>query len=382
MPRRKIGRKIGPTLEALENRTVQTVGISLSGTVLTITGDSWHNDALVSKVKNRLTVRVESVPTSGFVLTPEVVTKSFSNVKTIRFLGNAGDDSFDSTYIYPCYIDGGSGDDDLEGGGGNDTIIGGAGNDTLRGVGGDDTLYGRADSDKLYGGSGLDGLYGGGGTDELYGNEDADRFLILDGQSEHKDASSTDAVIRFKSDEKGWPEGDVEAVDLGLQQLHLRTRNDNLLETSSGGSLTFSRGADNGTIRGRNRGSGRITLYDGAFSSSGQTALTTIHEVGHNFDTEHQNWSKWMSQSGWRSSEPSSSDASKYSKGTDDEEDWWYLKSAKFARSYGKTNPREDFASAWESYFVFKYKLKNETGVVKLTSAKSKHLEDFYKSLS
>jgi hypothetical protein len=379
-PRHRL-RTARPSMEGLESRVLATVGISLSGSILTITGDSWHNDVLVSKVNDKVTVRVESLPTDGFALRPDVVTREFSSFREVRFSGKGGDDTFDSTYIYPCILDGGDGNDELEGGGGNDKISGGSGDDTLRGVGGDDTLYGGTGRDRLYGGSGLDGLYGGDDVDQLYGNDGADRFLVFEGATEHKDASSSDAVVRFKNGARSWKTSEIEAVDGGLKHLHLKTRNDNLLETKTGGVLLFTRDGSKGTTRGTNFGSGRISLYDGAFSSSGQTALTSIHEVGHNWDTEHSNWSSWLKLSGWRSSRPSSSEASKYSMGTDEDEDWWHLKTAGFARSYGKTNPREDFASSWESYFVFKDKLTNSTGVVALPSAKTGHLDRFFSSL-
>lgn len=369
-------------VESLENRTVLTVKISVASGVLTITGDSWHNDAYVSLVNNKVNVRVESLPTSGFILTPSVTTGSYSGIKEIRFFGYEGNDTFDSTFIYPCYIDGGSGNDVLEGGGGDDTILGGPGNDILRGVGGNDNLYGGSGNDKLYGGSGLDGLYGGADTDELYGGDGADRFLIMDGQTEAKDAGSSDAVIKFKNDVRTWNESEIVAMDTGFRALHLRTQNDNLLETSTGGTLTFWRGGSKGTTLATNFGSGKIVMYDGAFSNNGTAAVTTIHEIGHNWDTEHSRWSQWLQISGWRSTAPSSSVASQYSKGIDTDENWWYLKSATFARTYGKTNPREDFASSWESYFSRRYNITSTISTSALSSAKTAHLDTLFASLS
>jgi hypothetical protein len=369
-------------MENLEPRAMTAVDISLSGGILTITGDSWHNDAYVSKLNGRMQVRVESLPQDGFILTPDVKTKSVTGtVKEIRFFGNGGDDRFDSTYIYPCRLEGGSGNDELEGGGGNDTILGGSGDDTLRGVGGNDNLYGGNDHDVIFGGNGLDGLYGGAGPDDLYGGNDADRFLVMDGQAEQKDAVLSDAIVRFNNGTRTWTSGEIQAMDAGLKQLHLRTGNDNLLETKTGGSLTVTRGGSS-TNNAVNQGSGKITMYDSAFASEGQTISTTIHEVGHNWDNEHSNWSAWQKLSGWRNTKPAGVDATKYVKATDTDENWWYLKTASFCREYAKTNPREDFASSFQSYFIHKYNLPNPTSVAKLSTAKLNHLDTLFNSLS
>ena len=368
--------------ETLEQRQMPVVNMSLSSGVLTITGDSWHNDVKVSLINNKVNVRSESLPTSGFALTTSVETGDFSGVSQIRFFGNAGDDIFDSTMIYPCYIEGGLGNDDLEGGGGDDTIYGGSGNDTLTGKGGNDNLYGGNDVDKLFGGNGLDGLYGGAGTDEMFGGDGVDRFLMMEGQTEAKDATSSDAIIRFKNDAKTWNPDEITDVDKGLRVLHLRTQNDNLLETSSNGTLTFWRGDTKGTTLATNYGGGKIVMRDAAFETAADATLTTIHEVGHNWDTEHGKWTDWMKLSGWRSTKPTGSDVSKYTKGSDKDENWWHLNSATFGRNYGKTNPREDFAASWQSYFVKRNGLVDSAGTTTLSSAKTSHLDTFFSSLS
>lgn len=366
-------------IEKLESRQLMAVNISLSNQVLTITGDSWDNSAYVSKVNGKVHVRVESVPSDGFVLTPSVKTGSYSGVKEIRFFGKAGDDTFDSTFIYPCYLDGGSGDDVLEGGGGDDTIIGGSGNDTLRGVGGNDNLYGGSGVDKLYGGNGMDGLYGGTDGDSLFGGDGADRFLVMNGQTEHKDATSPDAVVRFKNDAKTWTQSEIWAIDEGLRELHLRTGNDNLLETSKGGTITFWRGGNaGGTLATNYGGTGKIVVNDGAFKDD-RAAMTVIHEIGHNWDTEHSKYKDWLKLSGWRDTKPSAADASKYNKSLDG--DWWYLKTANFADLYAKTNPREDFADSFASYFVHKSDMSNTLGLAKVTT-KLNHIDAFFKAMS
>jgi hypothetical protein len=375
-------RRFGTGFEQLEDRRVLAVGISLSSGVLTITGDSWENDCLVSLVNNKVHVRVESVPSTGFVLTPDVKQGDYTGVSSIRFYGNDGDDTFDSTFIYPCILWGGSGNDVMEGGGGNDWIYGGSGNDTLRGVGGHDTLYGGDDNDKLYGGNGCDGLYGGAGADELFGGNDADRFLVMDGANEHKDATSSDAVLRFKNGDKTWKTYEIEQIDAGLRTLHMRTLNDNLLETSNAGTITIWRQKSSGAASADNNSVGRVNVYDGAFSSTAWTTVVIVHEMGHNWDNEHAKWNDWLKLSGWTSTKPSASVASKYEKGTSTQENWWYLKTATFTRDYAKTNPREDFASSWERYFIVKSGLPNPGGINALPTSKYNHLDAFFSSIS
>lgn len=371
--------------QQLEGREVPTVGISLSAGVLTISGDSWNNSALVSLVNNKVNVRVESTPTSGFILTPSVKTGAYTGVSQIKFFGSDGNDVFDSTFIYPCYVDGGAGNDNLEGGGSSDTIFGGTGNDTLRGVGGDDNLYGGDGSDKLYGGNGRDGLYGGAGTDELFGGNDADRFLVVSGFAEQKDATSSDAIMVFRNNVQNWTTSEIIAVDGGLSRLHQRTGNDNLLETSSGGTVTFWRGGANGTILADNNSAGRVNVYNAAFKNASFTAATIIHEMAHNLDTEHNfsptyTFAKWETLSGWRKTAPPASTASSYFRSGDSSQ--FYLKNATFALNYGKTNSKEDFATAWESYFTTKYRLADTQGLRALSTAKFNYLDGLFNRLS
>lgn len=378
-------RQVRPELQPLEPREVMAASISLSAGVLSITGDDWQNSASVSLVNNKVSVRVESVPATGFSLVPSIKTGTYSGVSLIRFYGNAGGDTFSSSLSYPCELYGGSGDDDLYGGKGNDVIDGGSGNDFLSGGNGDDSLYGGSGDDKLYGGNGLDGLYGGAGADRLYGNADSDRFLVMNGSSEAKDAGSTDAVLTFRNDKRTWNEAEIEAIDVGLRQLHRRTRNDNLLETAKGGGVTFWRGGANGNILADNNSVGRINVYDGAFKNDPLTTSTVIHEMAHNWDNEHSftptySYAKWQTFSGWRDTTPSKSSSSSYSKSP--KENWWHFKSAAFGRSYGKTNPKEDFATAWESYFKTKYRLPDTQNIAALPSAKYNYLDGLLNRLS
>jgi hypothetical protein len=95
---------------------------------------------------------------------------------------------------------------------------------------------------------------------------------------------------------------------------------------------------------------GAITIYEAALNRGTDSYLQTIfHEIGHNHDTESPNFDQFMAISGWTGADPNSSS---YTKGIDNKEDWWHLKTADFARYYGQTNPREDFATAFGAYFI------------------------------
>lgn len=190
----------GLALEALEARDLPTV--TLVGTQLRIVGGAGRDDVAVSvRTLNRqavVSVRVNDRYEANVPV---------GQVQTILFQGNGGNDRYrflDATAI-PCWLYGGTGNDDLSGGRGNDQIWGESGNDEIRadagndridgGIGddevhgndgsdtvrgggdndhvygesGDDTLYGDDGSDTLAGGTGSDVLYGGGGNDVLYG---------------------------------------------------------------------------------------------------------------------------------------------------------------------------------------------------------------------
>lgn len=286
--------------------------------------------------------------------------------------GNQGNDT----------LHGGLGNDRMWGGENNDRLFGGDGNDELMGGSGDDDLYGGNGDDRMWGESGLDGLYGGAGNDQMWGGGDSDRFLVMSGSSEHKDASAADAVLVFKNGNKTWNTSEIEQLDTAFQLLHHKTRNDRLLETSSRGTVTIVRDASSGTARGTNFNNGTIKMYDGAFSSAAQAAQTMLHEIAHNFDTEDSRWNSWLSLSSWRNTAPAASVAHLYSKSGDGQ--WWHLKSASFARidNYSKHNPREDWATAWESYFKYKHGMATATSVVALPSAKTSNLDAFFARMS
>jgi hypothetical protein len=304
-------------------------------------------------------------------------------------------------------LDGGDGDDTLNGRGGDDSLYGGDGDDVLKGGLNNDDLYGGDDDDRLFGETGLDDLYGGWGNDFLAGgsggdflsggpghdglwgglNNDTinggsgrDRFLSFRhdpgflgfGWSDPDtldDLGSLDVRINFENGAqvtknfygtevtfftRPWSDADVDWVDKALAVLQERTGDNTLLRTSSGADLLFLRlgAASVSTGIGGWNASGTITVVQSSFGSE-TAALTTVwHEIGHNWDEENPNWKEFKGYSGWTDSwwDP---DPSRYTQDPNGGS-WWFLisESANFARPYGQTNPKEDFATAFEAYFL------------------------------
>lgn len=202
---------------------------------------------------------------------------------------------------------------------------------------------------------------------------------MMGGESEQKDAGE-DAVLYFRNDTKTWTEEEIQQVDAGLRLLHLRTGNDQLLETSKDGAVTFVR--SKGVDYGSNDDRGNITFYDAAFSSPTYAIVTTVHEVGHNWDREQTQWQQWLACSGWRNTKPPASQAANYASTTRYGETWWYLKDKVFALDYGRVHPVEDWSTAWESYFTFKSNLSNPQKLRQLPADKLAHIDRFFNSLA
>lgn len=158
-----------PLVQHLEDRTVPTVSVSLSGGgVLSIVGNAAADNVKVAQVGAK--IRVQDLTTG--------VTKVFAanKVEVVKFQGNAGNDKFVSSVNKDVIAGGGAGNDAITTAGGEDTIDGGAGDDVLTGGAGADELTGGPGNDRLNGGAGNDTLTGGAGKDRLVGGADEDTF--------------------------------------------------------------------------------------------------------------------------------------------------------------------------------------------------------------
>lgn len=302
----------------------------------------------------------------------------------------------------------GNGNDTLYGNGDNDNLIAGAGDDWMEGGSGNDTLYGENGRDRLYGGTGNDylsggdgndGLYGGTGTNTYYGQDGADRFLILSGER-IMDSVAADATITFVNlpattinltgfgactfSAGTWSDDEVITIDTALNNLHNQTNNTVLLETATGGGITYQRAgtqtSGSGSIGGWNSGGGTIAFTTAGFSSETWTCEVVYHEMGHNWDDQSENRfiNDFRALSGWVNQ--SSSPGAQYTASSASGDTWWYNSTlAGFARSYSRWNPMEDYATTWETYFLDKY--HGTTNGNSAIQAKYDNLDRFFASV-
>ncbi len=298
----------------------------------------------------------------------DVERASIRAVTSNDVLLDAGDFSRGNVYLV-----GGSGNDELIGGFQNDVLSGGGGKDLIWGMAGNDRLYGGSGNDRLLGGSGTDRLYGGSGNDgmngglhadTLNGGSGMDRYLWQAGDSMVGYSTTNDVRIVFENTTtsttitsngnsytytaRNWADDEIRIVDEAFESLQDRTDNNVLLRTANGSEITYRRlGAASTSFVAWN--SGTLQQFaDGTFSNTdGWIHQVVFHEIGHNWDNENPEWDDFQAISGWTTSDMSSN--SNFSAGAIG--NWYHLNSANFARNYGKSNPREDFATAFAAYF-------------------------------
>ena len=301
------------------------------------------------------------------------------------------------------YLYGGGGNDTLEGGGDADRLYGGHGDDTLRGGAGGDRLYGQVGNDNLYGESGNDFLYGHGGndglaggtgTDTVRGYEGADRFLVITNAAGQPVSdtivdlfTAEDAKVNFvngvtndvllgsniglsRAYAKSWSDGEIEQVDHALESLVDMSNHTELLKKSNGAEVTFVRqgtvrsinadgslGPINRTVGGWN-GGGPIAIVNNRFNDGENEVVRTVfHELGHNWDdaTENAFVPLFRNVGDW--TQFSSNPGSQWEKARDAGWNTWYFRNRDsnldgFARSYGKMNPLEDYATSFAAYMM------------------------------
>jgi hypothetical protein len=279
-------------------------------------------------------------------------------------------------------LDGGFGDDVLKGNAGTDTLRGSFGNDTLYGGAGGDTLQGSFDNDILYGGSGRDTLDGGfdndilfGGAnrdaDTLRGGPDADLFLPISGEDASADVATEDARMRLTTNGTcNWTDANVERLVPGMSYLLNRTGNTRIFELAptpknlARGSLevelqrVLSLGS--GALADNNSESptpGRIRFADSTFSPGRTSDVVFVHELAHNWDTESVFWGFWLDESGWVARPAGASPGPNQAISGDGK--WFYDTRAVFYRDgdngrddYSMHNPREDWATTFEAYYL------------------------------
>jgi hypothetical protein len=236
---------------------------------------------------------------------------------------------------------------------------------------GNDLLSGQLGADEMHGDSGNDALIGGEGANKLYGESGNDRFLIWRDQSGFlaiKDFGQGDdtSVYFVDSSEAAWTTEEIQVIDSGFQWIVDRTGNTRLLRTADNSSYAFKRmrTIDNIThgpsagqaAAGDNNGSGLIRIADPMFNpepfdiyhrESLPVAASVVHELAHSWQgTDPERSKRWNEYSGWKV-----------------ENKEWKFDAAKadaFARDYGKTDPGEDWATAWETYYFIKTRVAGQ----------------------
>lgn len=178
--------------EELSPREVPAVIVAVEGDVMRFTGSDRDD-----------TVRVEAV--SGTPGRYQVTTFTAGDeshtvwtidnpaVRSIRFDGFQGDDTFVNDTGLASLAFGGDGNDELVGGAGADELRGGLGADTVLGKGGADDLQGGG-ADTLRGGAGNDALSGGDGNDDMYGGDGNDVMYGGNGDDTMQGGDGTDAL--------------------------------------------------------------------------------------------------------------------------------------------------------------------------------------------
>lgn len=416
-------------IESLEARSMFAADIDLFAGVLRVQGTDSDDRITVESISGGSQIQTTVRNAQNQV----IVSRQFASSEVSKILadGLAGDDVIRNGTGKLAMLVGGSGDDRLFGGSGIDFLYGGDGNDQL---------YGGSGKDILNGGNGQDGLFGGAEKDSLNGGEGADRFIQmvrledmeatkpnwyefwkLPGNriaDQSTDFSAEDVKVYFRDTESTttianrrgpatfaaarWTDDEVLVVDQALGTMAERTGNNSLLRTVAGGELTFTRNgarlnpyASGDQILGWNSGGGRIHIADDGLSTDAEARALVYHEVAHNFDDESSATSPFRSTSGWRVyvdpqlilSNPLLknkegivshwANTQGYTRSADGK--WMYRTGSAFAREYGKENPNEDFATAFEAYFQ---KLGGDTPVfANRIPAKIAALDRFFDSL-
>ena len=127
-----------------------TASFSVTGGVLTVTGDSAANSIAISRNA------AGSILVNGGAVAVAGVAPTVANTQLIQVFGLGGPDTLTLTEtngaLPRANLFGGAADDVLTAGSGADQLFGQAGNDTLSGRGGFDLLFGGTETDLLTGG--------------------------------------------------------------------------------------------------------------------------------------------------------------------------------------------------------------------------------------
>jgi len=387
-------------METLENRQLMAANITanLSGGLLRVEGTPQNDTIIMRQVGSVISIDGVKINGSGTINKIEI--RGLSGNDVLRADGNG---AFNQSVRVPTTIWGGGNNDVIVGGTAADQLHGGSGNDTLKGGGGSDYLYGGSDNDQLFGGAGVDYLYGGSGNDSLFGGDSssmdqldggsgADRFL-LQGVDTLRDVKSEDVKIVFKNGSSAWNEDEIQVVDRAFAEMQSATGSTKVLkDTVTNRDLVFQKESTNFANLGLNTTTDvterywdyskftwktrhlrterliQIKDFNESNKLSSEKAMdTVIHELAHNWDSGAERsarglaasaWDRFTAISGWRTTS-----ASTHFRSGDGS--WYFSKASNtggffgdvvptgrgHSLTYGKWNPREDFATSVEAWF-------------------------------
>ncbi|MEE2827198.1 MAG: calcium-binding protein, partial [Planctomycetota bacterium] len=310
------------------------------------------------------------------------------------------------------YVYGGADDDVISGGNDNDFLFGQDGIDRINGNAGEDLIYGGnqrdvlrggPDNDELHGGNDYDRLYGEGGADALYGEMGNDSLVsgvgdvdVLNGgpgkdrllvysQDDVRNVEVHDAKVMFRDGTATWTDAEMEVMDLGMEQLHLRTDNTRLLKDSVAvdpivmikeTTLPVSQRLGTNVLQTYtdsqyNPQTGQyepVVRYERQISFADwnefDASVNALHvaemprEFAHNWvgadaitgvlPNKSALWNQFVTISSWQEELPD--DLQYFNRSGDN--DWWYRKTAHFSEQFGTWNPSEDWGSIWKLYFT------------------------------
>ena len=331
--------------EPLENREMLSATLFetelrpiLSGGTLRIDGTAQSDWVEIETVSENLIVHAFDATGSD-----EIATWTFAKkeIRQIEFYGNTGDDTFKAVSCdIPCHAEGGDGDDTLIGGNGNDYLYGGNGNDILDGGNGDNIVIGGFGVN-LFHNSGLGSTaFVWMGQDQWAsgsGNDDDDALLIFSSIGHDGRSYSQYAGVTFAY--RAWKESEVFTVVNAVAHAYDVLGNYVFFQhsTYADRSVRFCV-TDNWEIL-----FAGLTVYDSAIifgvNRGGLNDSTIIHEVAHlwNFDPTNHYWGNanpyW--EDFWSISWQGETGSIKSGSVLGD-----------FARDYGRTSSREDWATA------------------------------------
>ena len=300
-----------------------------------------------------------------------------------RILGGSQDDALFGQAGSDTIL-GGAGSDRVAGNEGNDYLSGDFGNDLVLGDAGIDRLFGGVGNDELRGGDGNDALFGGvGGNDRLLGGGGADRFVST-GNEQIVDQASRDVEVVFRNGTSQWTNAEIIAIDNGLHRMQLRIGNNQLaIDPIVADPIVFLKEATvpadsislaltsleeiiTPTINLANNDIVNTTSLERQYvfgewneNDAAANELRTLEvpraiaiawastdAIETVIPSENQLYNRFIQLSEWRTTR--NGDFFRIS----EDGRFFYRRDASFADDSGRTNPTQDWASAWELFFA------------------------------